>query len=99
MGNKQNEFKLAFQIAISRKTPIVVVVPGCVLAFEYVKKADISNADPALLNVRGRLEAPDTSVLAPELDHWVTLDLEQVSAVIIRDLTSLEYDNDDQPST
>ena len=89
MSTKRKEFKSAINNAKSRETPLIIMMQGGILAFKYVREVD--EREDSLIGIRGLLQAPSTEVLERELDHKVTLDLDQISAVIIRDLTSLDF--------
>lgn len=89
MSTKRNEFKLAIEIAKSRETPLIIMMHGGILAFKYVREVD--EREDSLIGIRGLLQSPSTEILERELDHKVTLDLDQILAVIIRDRTSLDY--------
>ena len=90
--NLWHQAKLALGIAQSRKKPIVLLVGGVPIMFSNITKVKDSDTASNIVHVYGRVVGAFVDVFHKEIDHWVSIDLNRVDAIIDRDLGCLEDD-------
>ena len=91
-ANLATQAKLALNIACKNKKALVLLLGSGPIAFNCITKVQESSIGANIVQVRGRVLGPHIGVLPKELDHWVTIDLNRVDAIIDRDLGCLEDD-------
>lgn len=89
MSTPKGQIELAIAIAKKNQHPIVLVVDGCLISFEYIREWKRNTVDDNLLEIKGRIVSTEVKGLPPELDHWLTVERDRISACIYRDITSV----------